>query len=52
MPKFKRLAKTDNLFYYYQKAKAGKTYVFKVRGVTHYRKGEFSQEVAVEVPAN
>jgi len=52
MTVFKRLAKTDNLFYYYQEAKAGKTYVFKVRGVTHYRRGEFSEEVAVEVPAN
>ncbi len=50
--KFKRLAKTDNLFYYYQKAKAGKTYVFKVRGVTHFRQGEFSVVIEVERPAN
>ncbi len=50
MPKFKRLAKTDNLFYYYQEAKAGKTYVFKVRGVTHFRQGEFSHTVEVSIP--
>ena len=49
-PKFKRLAKTDNLFYYYADAKPGKTYVFKVRGVTHYRQGEFSSIIEVSVP--
>ena len=48
-PKFKRLAKTDNLFYYYSDAKPGKTYVFKVRGVTHFRQGEFSEMVEVSV---
>ena len=46
-PKFKRLAKTAHLFYFYSEAKAGKIYLFKVRGVTHFRKGEFSAMVEV-----
>jgi len=52
MTVFKRLAKTDNLSYYYQKAKAGKIYEFKVRCVTHFRKGEFSVIIPVEIPAS
>ena len=41
--------KTDHLFYFIQDAVAGATYLIKVRGVTHYRQGEFSDVVEVEV---
>ena len=46
-PKFQRLAKTEHLFYHYPDAKAGKTYVFKARGFTHFKQGEFSEIVEV-----
>jgi len=46
----KDVAKTDNLFYYYQEAETGKTFLFKVRGVTHYRQGEFSIIIEASAP--
>ena len=49
-PNFKRLAKTEHLYYYITNAEAGKTYLFKVRGITHYRQGEFSNTIEVMVP--
>ena len=48
-PNFKRLAKTEHLYYYITNAEAGKTYLFKVRGITHYRQGEFSGVVEVSI---
>ena len=48
-PDFRRKAKTDHLFYFIQGAVAGATYLIKVRGVTHFRKGEFSDVVEVEI---
>jgi hypothetical protein len=49
-PKWKRVAKVDILFYGWYEAKQGNTYLFCVRGVTHYRQGEFSNVVEIAIP--
>ena len=49
-PNFSRIAKTDHLFRHITDVDSGKTYLFKVRGVTHFRQGDFSEIVQVEVP--